>query len=128
MPPIPKDQRSPFPGKRERERKAKHRSAASPRTRQGDRGSGDEDADGEPPCKFLTGPQVCARYSISDMSLWRWLQDPLLNFPPPTFVVRRHRFWDEAILRQWELRRIVERDCRVPGTDERATLASGGAR
>jgi predicted DNA-binding transcriptional regulator AlpA len=82
---------------------------AAPHQRQGDRASGDDGGD-VPPRKFLTGPQVCERYSITDMSLWRWLDDPALNFPKPTMIVQRRRFWDEAILRKWELSRIAARE------------------
>ena len=69
------------------------RSVAAPRKRQGARPIGDEGADSELPRKFLTGPQVCARYSISDMSLWRWLQSPTLGFPAPTLIVHQRRYW-----------------------------------
>lgn len=104
MPPKPAAQRSPrelvLAGKRARKRKRKF---ASPHRRQGDRA---DDDDAEPQRKFLTGPAVCQRYSISDMSLWRWLQDASLGFPPPTLLVRGRRFWDEAILRKWEEQRI----------------------
>ena len=61
------------------------------------------------PRKFLTGPQVCARYAITDMSLWRWLHDPELGFPQPSLIVQRRRFWDENILRAWELTRVPPR-------------------
>jgi predicted DNA-binding transcriptional regulator AlpA len=61
------------------------------------------------PRTFLTAPQVCARYGIADMSLWRWLRDPEMKFPQPTMVLQRRRFWDEAILREWELSRIGPR-------------------
>jgi predicted DNA-binding transcriptional regulator AlpA len=57
--------------------------------------------------KFLTGPTVCQRYGISDMSLWRWLQDADLEFPQPTLMVRGRRFWDEAVLLKWEAQRIA---------------------
>ena len=40
----------------------------------------------------LTGPQVCARYSITDMSPWRWLQDRDLGFPQPALRVRERRY------------------------------------
>jgi predicted DNA-binding transcriptional regulator AlpA len=108
MPKIPKDQ-LPSYGPAQTRRTRKDRPAAAPHKRQGDRASGDENEDGRPR-KFLTGPQVCARYGITDMTLWRWLHDRELGFPPPTFVVRQRRFWDEAALRAWELRRILVRE------------------
>jgi len=37
---------------------------------------------------------------ISDMSLWRWLNDPALNFPKPLYIQRR-RYWREAEVMAW---------------------------
>jgi predicted DNA-binding transcriptional regulator AlpA len=37
---------------------------------------------------------------ISDMSLWRWLNDPVLNFPKPIRIGKR-RYWREAELAAW---------------------------
>ena len=41
--------------------------------------------------------QACG--DVSDMTLWRWLQDENLNFPKPIYIQRR-RFWraDELVL------------------------------
>jgi len=30
---------------------------------------------------------------ISEMTLWRWLEHPTMEFPKPIYIVRR-RFWD----------------------------------
>ncbi len=50
----------------------------------------------------LTGPQVCARFgSISGMTLWRWLQNPSLDFPRP-LVINRRRYWRLADIEGWE--------------------------
>lgn len=37
---------------------------------------------------------------ISDMTLWRWLADPSLNFPRPAIIGRR-RYWREAEVIAW---------------------------
>jgi len=37
---------------------------------------------------------------ISDMSLWRWLQDPDLGFPRP-IVIQRRRYWRESEVANW---------------------------
>ena len=37
---------------------------------------------------------------VSDMSLWRWLNNPALNFPKPIYIARR-RYWREADLIAW---------------------------
>ncbi|YBV97399.1 DNA-binding protein [Phyllobacteriaceae bacterium JZ32] len=53
---------------------------------------------------YLTAPQVLARYNITDMTLWRWLQDSELDFPKPTKINRR-RYFLEAELIAWERKR-----------------------
>jgi predicted DNA-binding transcriptional regulator AlpA len=37
---------------------------------------------------------------ISDMSLWRWLNDPALNFPRPIYISRR-RYWRQVDVLAW---------------------------
>ncbi|OSP53818.1 AlpA family transcriptional regulator [Pseudoruegeria sp. SK021] len=37
---------------------------------------------------------------VSDMTLWRWLNDPALNFPKPIYISKR-RYWREASLSAW---------------------------
>lgn len=53
----------------------------------------------------LTANQVRNRFGgISDMTLWRWLQDEALAFPRP-IVINRRRFFLEAELDAWEAAR-----------------------
>jgi predicted DNA-binding transcriptional regulator AlpA len=47
--------------------------------------------------KLLPDPQVCRRYGISAMTLWRWDRDPTLNFPKPIYI-RKRKYRDEAEL------------------------------
>lgn len=54
--------------------------------------------------RFLTGPQVRARYNISEMTLHRWLKNPDLGFPQPTYINRR-RYFAETQLVDWERQR-----------------------
>lgn len=37
---------------------------------------------------------------ISDMTLWRWMQDTALAFPRPIFIGNR-RYWREAEILAW---------------------------
>jgi len=53
---------------------------------------------------FLPAPKVRERYSVSDMSLWRWLNDPDLAFPKPIYI-RGRRFWRISDLEAWEISR-----------------------
>lgn len=50
---------------------------------------------------YLTAPQVRKRYSVTDMSLWRWQKNPDLGFPTP-LVINRRRYWREHDLIEWE--------------------------
>lgn len=50
--------------------------------------------------------QMCG--GISDMTLWRWLGHPDLDFPPPIYISRR-RYWREADIVAWlEAREVSE--------------------
>jgi predicted DNA-binding transcriptional regulator AlpA len=51
--------------------------------------------------QYLPGRQVRDRYNVSDMTLWRWMRNPKLNFPQPT-IINRRRYWAEEELQQWE--------------------------
>ena len=52
-------------------------------------------------CKLLTAAAVRdALGGVSDMTLWRWLNDPALNFPKPIYIARR-RYWKEAEVSEW---------------------------
>lgn len=58
--------------------------------------------------KYLTASQVRARFgNISDMTLWRWLQDEALGFPKPMVINRRRLFREDQIV-DWEARRQPE--------------------
>ena len=107
---IPSEQQSPY-GPAERRRRALCSAATSPHHRQGDRSDGDGD-DAALPVHYLTGPQVCARYAATDMSLWRWLRDPKLNFPKPALTLQRRRLWRESDLIAWERNFASRRDKR----------------
>ena len=50
---------------------------------------------------YLTAGQVLRRYSITDMTLWRWLRNEELAFPQPTKINGR-RYFKEAELSTWE--------------------------
>lgn len=51
--------------------------------------------------RYLTAPQVRQWYNVTDMTIWRWLKNPELQFPTPT-VINRRRYWRERELVEWE--------------------------
>ena len=53
---------------------------------------------------FLSGPQVQARYGISDVTLFRWLKNDSLGFPRP-LVINRRRLFNESEIVEWERQR-----------------------
>lgn len=59
--------------------------------------------------KFLPATQVCERYSRSEMSIYRWLQDASMAFPRPLYF-GRFRYWKLSELVEWERARAAARD------------------
>ena len=58
---------------------------------------------------FLPAPKVTARYGgVSDMTLYRWLRDPRMEFPAPHYF-GRYRFWKLSDLVSWEIKRAAAR-------------------
>jgi predicted DNA-binding transcriptional regulator AlpA len=54
------------------------------------------------PGNLLHSAGVRTRYGgVSDMSLWRWLNDKELNFPKP-LVINKRRYWRIVDLVAWE--------------------------
>lgn len=54
---------------------------------------------------FLPARQVWERYGVTQMTLWRWLRDPDLNFPRPHYL-GRYRYWKISDLEAWEATRV----------------------
>ena len=56
----------------------------------------------KPGATFGTAASVRARYDdISDMTLWRWLQDEELDFPKP-ILIKGRRYWRLSDLDTWD--------------------------
>lgn len=51
---------------------------------------------------FITAADLQKRYRISNVTLWRWLNDAKLNFPKPT-TIGRLRLWRRADVSAWEV-------------------------
>ena len=71
--------------------------------------------DSKPERRYLPDPQVCRRYGVCAMTLWRWDHDPEMNFPKPMRVGRR-KYRDEEELVAWE-RWCVASDAAAPRKD-----------
>ncbi|RWP80471.1 DNA-binding protein [Mesorhizobium sp.] len=56
---------------------------------------------------YLTAKQVHARYGITDMTLWRWLNNSELNFPRPIVITKRRYFKVDEVL-EWERSRAIQ--------------------
>jgi predicted DNA-binding transcriptional regulator AlpA len=53
------------------------------------------------PQSFMTAREVkIACGGVSDMCIWRWVQDPALEFPKPVYI-RSRRYWRRADLFAW---------------------------
>jgi predicted DNA-binding transcriptional regulator AlpA len=62
------------------------------------------------PLVYLSAAQICKRYGVSDMTLWRWLHDPELGFPQPALRVKTHRLWIPAQVDEWDAARAARDD------------------
>jgi predicted DNA-binding transcriptional regulator AlpA len=50
---------------------------------------------------LMTAKEVKARCGgVTDMTIWRWLQDPETGFPAPRYV-RKRRYWRADELDAW---------------------------
>jgi predicted DNA-binding transcriptional regulator AlpA len=47
--------------------------------------------------RLIPDPQVCQRYNVSPMTIWRWDHDPALDFPKPIYI-RNRKYRDEREL------------------------------
>lgn len=54
--------------------------------------------------KAETVRELCG--GVSDMTLWRWLADPVLDFPKPV-KLRTRRYWREDEITEWLERQKV---------------------
>ncbi len=61
-------------------------------------GAGDGD-------RFLPARKVWERYGVTSMTLWRWIHDDKLSFPPPVYI-NGFRYWKISSLIAWEQSRI----------------------
>jgi predicted DNA-binding transcriptional regulator AlpA len=53
--------------------------------------------------RLLPDPQVCERYSVTGMTLWRWDHDPNLGFPK-AIRIRNRKYRDERELDEFDRR------------------------
>jgi predicted DNA-binding transcriptional regulator AlpA len=56
--------------------------------------------------RWLPDPQVCKRYGVSAMTLWRWDRNPEMNFPGPIRINGR-KYRDEDALEAWDRARAM---------------------
>ncbi|WOI29358.1 helix-turn-helix transcriptional regulator [Sulfitobacter dubius] len=49
---------------------------------------------------LLPAAAVREKFGVTDMTLWRWLDDEELSFPRPIYI-KRNRYWREDDLAAW---------------------------
>ena len=62
--------------------------------------------------KLIPDPQVLRELGISDVTLWRWDNDPKyqhIEFPKPVRLGKR-KYRDEAELAAWRHKRLSQRE------------------
>ena len=56
--------------------------------------------------KLIKANRVCEMCGgISQMTLWRWLNDGNLSFPRPIYITR-YRYWYEKAIADWVENRV----------------------
>ena len=51
---------------------------------------------------LITSKAVRSHFGgISDMTLWRWANNPALDFPKP-IIINRRKYWRESDISAWE--------------------------
>ncbi|WP_112663486.1 helix-turn-helix transcriptional regulator [Microvirga flavescens] len=55
---------------------------------------------------YLPSKKVRDRYSISEMTLWRWERDPKVAFPRP-MIVNRRKLYRLTDIEAWERQRAA---------------------
>jgi predicted DNA-binding transcriptional regulator AlpA len=56
---------------------------------------------------LIPARRVWERFNVTDRTLARWLENPNLNFPPPTMIINGRRYWDEEVVDTWEQERAA---------------------
>jgi predicted DNA-binding transcriptional regulator AlpA len=60
--------------------------------------------------RYLSRRELRALFPVSDMTIWRWTQDPQIAFPKPVKLGRNGRnFWWLPEILKWERRRAAPR-------------------
>ena len=70
------------------------------------------------PKKYRTRKQVAERYSVTERTISRWIEDTALEFPAPMLVNGR-LFFDDDGLTEWERRRARKVAASTRSTSER---------
>ena len=52
--------------------------------------------------QYIPAGEVCSRFGVTQMTLWRWLKDDELGFPQPAMTIRKRRFFDLAEIEAFE--------------------------
>lgn len=58
---------------------------------------------------LLPAAQVRRRYGVSDMTVFRWVNDDKLGFPQPLYINKR-RYWRAVDLQAFEARQASKRE------------------
>lgn len=74
--------------------------------------------------RFLPDPQVCERYGVSDMTLYRWDHDPATNFPKPYRFGKRFKYRALDELEAWERARAAQPPKARPNAERDSTQAA----
>jgi predicted DNA-binding transcriptional regulator AlpA len=58
--------------------------------------------------RYLPAKQVCERFNISLMTLWRWVSNSAMGFPRPIYINRRRYFVESEITQYVANQRVAQ--------------------
>jgi predicted DNA-binding transcriptional regulator AlpA len=60
---------------------------------------------------WLNSRQVRAEVgNPSEMTIWRWQQDPKIRFPMPDIVLNGRNYWFTSAIRKWKAGRTSQKE------------------
>jgi hypothetical protein len=59
--------------------------------------------------RWLNANQVKAAVGcVSSMCIWRWTNDPRVQFPKPDAVLNGRRYWKVGTIRRWQAAKLIQ--------------------
>jgi hypothetical protein len=76
---------------------------------------------------LMSSRQICRRFNIAQMTLWRWRHADDVEFPHPTMRISTRDYWTWGSIHRWQAKHVARQAELVAQTakQNRARLARG---